>query len=96
MKYRINRLGRIKTTRQGLTAKVIEYRNRRNVRVEILETHEKIWTDWHEFIKGKVVAELANFPYHTDCSLNQAKIYIISITLLIALGCGALAYFFLL
>lgn len=93
MNYRIDRLGRIKPTKQGFTAKVIEYRNRNNVRVEILETRERIWTDWHDFNKGKVVADLANFPFHTDCTFNQAKFYIVSITLLLlALGIGALIF----
>lgn len=95
MNYRINRLGRIKTTKQGLTAKVIEYRNRNNIKVEILETHERIWTDWHDFVKGKVVADLVAFPFHNDCTFNQARFYILAITTLMLLVCGALAYLIL-
>lgn len=91
MRKKTDRLGRVKPTRQGFTAKVIEYRNRNNVRVEILETRERIWTDWHDFSRGRVVADLAAFPFHDDCSASQAKFYIISITLLtLALSAGFL------
>ena len=93
MKFRTNRLGQTRATKQGFTAKVVEYRNRNNVRVEILETREKIWTDWHDFNKGKVVADLANFPYHTDCTLNQAKFFITSMSILILAFIGILTYF---
>lgn len=93
MNYRIERLGKIKKTVQGLSAKVLKYYNRDNILVEILETRQQIWTDWWSFNKGEIIADLEKYPAHTDCTFNQAKFYVISITMLLfALAIGGLIY----
>lgn len=84
----INRLGATRKSLQGLTISVIKYINRDNVKVKILETKEVLWTDWKTFNKGLVRGDLSKA--HTDCSFNQARFYIASMTLLFIAFIGAL------
>lgn len=96
MNSKKEREGKLRKSLQGLTTKAVKYINRDKVKVEILETKESVWTDWQTFNKGLVRGDITKLHAHTDCSLNQAKFYIISLTLLMALGLGALAFIFLL
>lgn len=93
MSYQIDRLGATRKTLQGLTTKVIKYYNRDNVKVEILETKEVLWTDWKTFNKGLVRGDMTKLHNHTDCTFGQAKFFITSISILILAFIGILTYF---
>ena len=89
----VDRKGSARKSLQGLTTRVVKYINRDNVKVEILETKESVWTDWKTFNKGLVRGDLTKLHNHTDCKFGQAKFFITSISILILAFIGILIYF---
>lgn len=90
-----NRIGKTRKTLQGLTARVVKYYNRDEVKVLIVETKEVLITSWKAFNKGLVRADLSKLHTHTDCTFNQAKFYAGSLILLTIAFIGVLIYFLL-
>ena len=88
-----NREGTTRKTLQGLTARVIRYYNRDEVKVLIVETNEVFITDWKTFNKGLVRGDLSKLHTHTDCTFGQAKFVITSMSILILAFIGILIYF---
>ena len=59
---KIERLGETRVNGQGLTMKIVKYRNNKDMSVRFLETGEVRNTTYYKFTKGNVIANLKTFP----------------------------------
>ena len=59
---KIERLGETRVNGQGLTMKIVKYRNNKDMSVRFLETGEVRNTTYYKFTKGNVIANLETFP----------------------------------
>lgn len=83
-------IGKIYVTPAGFTLCVAEWKNRDSIVVEVVETGERIKTDYWALEHGEVVPNLYRFPPKGECSIKQAITLTIGIVTLIAGGLACL------
>lgn len=89
------RIGEVRRNKQGLTVKILDYQNNKNVTVEFAETGEIRKTTYIKFCRGEVMANLTEHPIPLDgigCTFKQFKWIIISFAALFLGGVGAIVY----
>lgn len=86
-------IGDIYVSKDGFTLKVVEWECRERIRVEVVETGEKIWTDYWSLKRGDVTPNLYKYPPKGECSIKQALFLTIGIVTLILALIGGLIYF---
>lgn len=89
------RIGEVRRNKQGLTAKILDYQNNKNVTVEFTETGEVRKTTYIKFCRGEVMADLKKYPIPIDgigCTLRQFKWIITTLAVLALGGVGAIVY----
>lgn len=82
-------IGNVYVTDAGFTLRVTEWKNRYDVTVEVVETGERIHTDFFALRDGAVRPNLYKYPPKGECTITQA----IALTIgFMVLAAGALAY----
>lgn len=86
-------IGDIYVTKQGFTLVVKKWVNRERIQVEVVETGEKIQTDYWSLKRGAVTPNLFKYPPKGECSIKQALFLTIGISSLILALIGGIIYF---
>lgn len=81
-------IGKIYVTPAGFTLRVVKWKDRDDIVVEVVETGEEIWTDYWSLEHGDVTPNLYKYPPKGECTIKQTITLTIGIVALIA---GALA-----
>ena len=80
MSAKKDRTGEISKNKQGLLMRIVKYHNNKNCEIEFVQTHERrSGVSYINFKRGKVAANLKDFPLHKDCSYKKAKFFIVGI-----------------
>lgn len=87
-------IGDIYVTKQGFTLRVFKWECRERVWVEVIETGEKICSDYWSLKRGDVTPNLYKYPPKGECSIKAAMFFTIGITSLILALIGGLIYFY--
>ena len=95
MNAKRERIGETHRNKQGLTMRILDYKNNKNVTIEFVETGERRKTSYIHFRRGDVSANLREYPLPLDgigCTLSQFKWIIISGAALLLGSVGAIFY----
>lgn len=68
------RIGEISRNKYGLLMRIIKYYNNKRVVIEFVETGERKTVRYIDFKKGKVAANLLDYPLNNAPSLKAMKI----------------------
>lgn len=88
-KYRV---GETQWNKQGLLMRIVEYRNNKDMTIEFVATGERRKCSYLRFKRRTPVANLRDYPLHTDCKAKTAIGYIIGIGILTLAAIGGLIY----
>ena len=87
-------IGDIYVNKGGFAMRIRKWDSRERIQIEVVETGEKIWTDYWSLRRGDVTPNLYKYPPKGECSIKQAIFLTIGISSLILAAVGGLIYYF--
>lgn len=80
MSAKKDRTGEYSRNKKGLLMRIVKYYNNKNCDIVFVDTHERrSGVSYVNFKRGKVAANLRDYPLHKDCSYKQAKFFTVGI-----------------
>ena len=92
MSVKKDRVGETQWNKQGLLMRIVEYRNNKDMTIEFVATGERRKCSYLRFKRRLPVANLRDYPAHTDCKPKTAIAFIISMGILALAAIGGLIF----